>query len=90
MIQGCAKEDIKFWNMDKTGVFWRALPDRTVGLGRSKGKQCKGGKKGKHRITVAFFVSASSIKEKPIVIWKSKNPRCLKLFYEVCFIPVKY
>ncbi len=48
--------------MDETGVFWQALPDS--GFGRI-GKECKGGKKGKQRITVALFVSAAGIKEKP-------------------------
>ena len=37
-------------------------------------------KKIKQRITVALFVAASGKKEKPIVIWKSQNPRCLKRF----------
>ena len=46
-------------------------------------------KKSKHRITVAFFVSASGVKEKPIVIWKSANPRCLKRF-DKSALPVNY
>ena len=29
-------------------------------------------------MTVAFFVKAKGEKEEPIVIWKSKNPRCFK------------
>ena len=62
------------WNMDETG--W-ALPD--YGFGQ-KGKVCKRGKKRKQRITVAFFVSSTGVKEKPIVIRKSANPRCLKCF----------
>ena len=37
------------------------------------------GRESKMRVTVAFFVSAAGKKEiKPIVIWKSENPRCLK------------
>ena len=47
-------------------------------------KQCKGGGGGgrtKQRITGdAVFVMASGKKEKPIVIWKSEDPRCLKRF----------
>ena len=31
----------KTYNLDETGSFWRALPDRGFG---EKGKQCKGGK----------------------------------------------
>ena len=60
--------------MDESGVFWKALPDKGFG---EKGKVCRGGKKSKHRLTVAFFVSAAGVTEKPIVIWKSANPRCL-------------
>ena len=45
-----------------------------------KGKKAKGGKKSKQRITVAFFVSADGRKVgKPIVIWRSKKPRCFRL-----------
>ena len=55
-----------------------------------KGKQCHGGKQSKNRNTVAFFVSAAGIKEgKPIVIWKSKKPRCLKRFSKA-ELPVNY
>ena len=52
LVEGYAKDDI--WNRDETGVFWQALPDRGFG---SKGKQCKGGKKSKQRVTIAFFVT---------------------------------
>ena len=38
-------------NIDETGIFWKALPDRGFGV---KGKSCHGGKKIKQRITVAF------------------------------------
>jgi len=73
IVAGYKKEDI--WNMDESGVFWRALPDKGFG---EKRKACKGGKKSKNRLTVAFFVNAAGEKEKPIVIWKSANPRCLR------------
>lgn len=84
LMQGYSAEDI--WNMDETGVFWRALPESGFG---QKGRECKGGKKCKQRITVAFFVSAAGVKEKPIVIWKSENPRCMKRF-EKSVLPVNY
>ena len=32
----------------------------------------------KQRLTIAFFVTASGKNEKPIVMWKSENPRCLR------------
>ena len=84
ILHGYAKEDV--WNMDETGVFWQALPDRGFG---SKGRQCKGGKKSKQRVTIAFFVSAAGKKEKPIFIWKSENPRCLRRF-DKSLLPVHY
>lgn len=36
------------------------------------------GKQSKFGITVAFFVNVCGEKFKPVVIWKSKNPRCFK------------
>ena len=75
LVDGYQKENI--WNRDETGVFWKALPDRGFG-GRSK--NCKGGKKSKQRITVALFASVAGTKEKPVVIWNAKTPRCMKWF----------
>ena len=76
IIAGYSADNINIWNMDETGCFWRALPDK--GLGQ-KGKTCKGGKKYKQKVTVAFFVNASGGKEgKSIVFWTSENPRCFK------------
>ncbi len=34
-------------------------------------------------------MTASGAKEKPVVIWKSKNPRCLQLF-DKSVLPVNY
>ena len=84
LVAGYSRDDI--WNIDETGLFWKALPDRGFGV---KGKDCKGGKKSKQRFTVAFFVTASGKKERPIVIWKSENPRCLKRF-DKAQLPVDY
>ena len=62
------------WNMDETGCFFQALPARGL---VEKGKRAKGGKKSKQRFTLAFFVSADGGKVcDPVVIWKSKKPRC--------------
>ena len=64
------------WNLDETGCYWRALPEKGFG---EKGKECKGGKKAKQRVTIAFVVNAAGESEvKPIVIWKLENPRCFK------------
>ena len=72
--------------MYSLGVFWQALPDRGFG---QKGRQCYGGKKSKKRVTLAFFVSASGNKEKPVFIWKSETPRCLRKF-DKSVLPVDY
>ena len=66
LIEGYSMENI--WNMDESGYFFKTLPDKGL---IEKGKQVKGGK------TVAFFVNAAGEKvDQPIVIWKSKLPRC--------------
>ena len=80
ILKGYQQEDM--YNLDETGCFWRALPDKGFG---KKGKT----KKSKHRVTVAFLVSAAGEKEDPIVIWKSAQPRCFKGVL-VSSLPVKY
>ena len=77
ILRGYAKEDI--YNLDETGSFWRALPDRGFG---KKCKQCKGGKRSKERITVALITHAAGGKEKAIVIGKSEKPQCNTLAKE--------
>ena len=57
-------------------LFFKAPLDKRL---VEKGKQAKGGKKSKQRLTVAFFVNATGEKvDQPIVIWKNKLPRCFK------------
>ena len=74
IIAGYTPRDV--WNIDETGCFWRALPEKGFG---KKGQECKGGKKSRHRATIAFVVNAAGQSEcVPVVIWKSKNPRCFK------------
>ena len=68
ILAGYKAEDI--WNEDETGCFYRALPE--------KKKECRGGKKSKDRITVAFFANSAGGKEAPIVIGKHAKPRCFK------------
>ena len=70
---GYKAEDV--WNEDETGCFYRALPEKTLG---EKKKECKGGKKAKERLTIAFFANAAGGKEHPIVIGKAAKPRCFK------------
>ena len=60
--------------MDELGLFFKLLPDKGL-IEKTKSK--KGGKKSKVRLTVAFFVNAAGQKvDEPVIIWKSKKPRC--------------
>ena len=55
-------------NMDKLGLFFKAVPEKGL---VEKLRRCKGGKKSKQRLTVAFFVAADGSKiSEPVVIWK--------------------
>ena len=84
LLRGYSAENV--WNIDETGCFWRALPEH--GFGR-KGSECKGGKKSKQRLTIAFMVNAAGEKESAIVIWKAEKPRCFKGI-DISTLPVKY
>ena len=75
ILQGYSVKDI--WNLDETGCFWRALPDKGL---NQRAKACKDGKQSKQRITVTFIVNADGdSKTMPIVIWKSDKPWCFKV-----------
>ena len=52
------------WNLDETGCFFKALPEK--GLAEKK-SQIRGGKKSKMRLIIAFFVNAAG--EKAIDHW---------------------
>ncbi|CAG2205244.1 unnamed protein product [Mytilus edulis] len=73
ITKGYTQADI--FNCDETGLFYRALPDKTLGV---KDQSCKGGKNRKERLTVMFACSSTGEKLKPLVIGKSYNPRCFK------------
>ena len=64
-------EDI--YNCDETGLFFRALPDKTLAL---KSEDAKGGKLAKERLTVLLCASATGEKEIPLVILKSLDREC--------------
>lgn len=61
--------------MDETGLFFRETTRKTLFV---KGDDCTGGKKSKDRITVALCASMCGEKVKPLLITKSRNPRCFK------------
>lgn len=65
MCEGYALKDI--FNADETGLFYRALPSRSL---VAKGDMCKGGKQGKERMTVLLCASATGEKVRPLVIGK--------------------
>jgi len=57
------------------GCFFRPLPEKTL---KEKYSECKGGKKAKERMTIAFIANAAGGKEIPIVIGCAVKPRCFK------------
>lgn len=67
------------------GAFFKCLPDKTLTL---KGDPCNGGKNSKERLTVLLCTNSSGKdKLKPLVIGKSKKPRCFK---NVSTLPTDY
>ena len=59
--------------MDELGLFFKALPEKGL---VEKSRRCK---RGKQRLTAAFFVAADGSKiSEPVVIWKSKSTRCFE------------
>ncbi|XP_045208819.2 tigger transposable element-derived protein 4-like [Mercenaria mercenaria] len=64
------------FNADETGLFYRALSDKTLEF---KNVDCHGGKQSKERLTVMVCANMSgSEKVKLLIIGKSAKPRCFK------------
>lgn len=63
------------YNADETGLFYLAMPNKTFAL---KNDKCTGKKTAKQRVTILFCANMNGDKENPLVIGKSKNPRCFK------------
>ena len=73
------------FHVDKTGLFFKLLPDSTLAF---KGETCHGGKRAKEGITVLVGGNAYGSEKLPLlVIGKSKNPRCFKSVHS---LPVDY
>ena len=67
---------IDIWNMDETGCFFKALPEKCLA---EKKSQATGGKKSKTILTIASFVSAAGEKViEPVIIWRSPKLGCFK------------
>ncbi|KAL4120835.1 hypothetical protein QTP88_013453 [Uroleucon formosanum] len=73
------------FNLDETGLDYGVTPDYCMVL---KNAPASAGKKNKARITLALTCNMTgTVKKKPIVIGKSKEPRCFKGFKN---LPVDY
>ncbi|XP_071054691.1 tigger transposable element-derived protein 6-like [Onthophagus taurus] len=72
-LLGYRPEDI--FNADESGLFFRALSNKTLAL---KSEKCTEGKLSKERLTVLFCVNSVGEKEELLVIGKSARPRALK------------
>ncbi|XP_025408960.1 tigger transposable element-derived protein 4-like [Sipha flava] len=64
--------DDQIYNADKTGRFYRMLPNRTL---KFKGEKCSTGKMSKERLTVLVSASITGKTMKLIIIGKSRNPQ---------------
>lgn len=73
MLLGYKPEDI--YNADESGLYFRALPDKTLAF---KSEKCVGGKMSKERLTILFCTNMVGEKEKLLVIGKAARPRALK------------
>lgn len=64
------------YNADETALFFKCLPDKTFTF---KGEQYHGGKQSKERFTILQCANMTGTdKLPPLVIDKSKGPRCFK------------
>ncbi|XP_067620077.1 uncharacterized protein [Eurosta solidaginis] len=73
LIEGYDSRNI--YNADETGLFFRALPDKTFAL---KGEECTGGKLAKDRLTILHCVNVAGEKERLFVIGKSARHRAFR------------
>ena len=73
LTEGYVLADI--YNADETGLYFRALPSRSMVI---KGDPQKGIKTSKDRITVLLACSAAGEKLTPLVIGKAANLRCFR------------
>ena len=74
------------YNADETGLYYCALPERSMVV---RGDPRKGIKTSKERVTVLLACSAAGEKLKPLLIGKSVKPWCFKGIDKVA-LPVTY
>ena len=63
------------YNADEFGIFYQALPQKTLDLKKEK---CSGGKHSKISLTGMAAASMTGVKLPMFVIGKAKKPRCFK------------
>ncbi|GBM58401.1 Tigger transposable element-derived protein 6 [Araneus ventricosus] len=68
-------DDRDIFNADETGLFYRVLPDKTLCF---KGEKYSGRKISKERLTLLLCCNMLGDFETPVVIGKTKKPRCFK------------
>ena len=68
-----SNEDI--FNLDETGLFWEALPERTMAF---RGHRCSGGKKSKNRITVLVGANSTGTESSNFCNGKIRKPKMLQ------------
>lgn len=74
-IKGYTAEQI--FNCDETGLYWKAIPNKTMASVNEK--NASGFKISKERVSILFCANASgSLKLLPLLIGKSQHPRILK------------
>lgn len=73
LLRGYSAHDV--YNADETGLFYRALPNKTLAL---KSEKCTGGKMSKERLTIMHCVSMAGNKEPLLVIGKAARPRAFR------------
>ena len=66
----------QIFNCDETGLYWRMTPNRTL-ASRGDSTASQGHKQAKERVTVLLTCNwAGTHKPRPLVIGKSRSPRC--------------
>ncbi|XP_066252153.1 tigger transposable element-derived protein 4-like [Euwallacea similis] len=73
MLDGYRPEDI--FNADESGLFFRALPNRTLIF---KSEKCSDAKFSKDRLRILFCTNMTEVKEDSLVIGKAARPCALK------------
>ena len=83
LVEGYDERDI--YNLDESGLFWKAASDKTLA---PKGSDCAGGKRSKKRITLSICCNMAGDFEKLFLIGKSERPQAFKNIKNLKNLPV--